>query len=134
MFCEVNDTIADALIWNDSYRVNNRQKCWDYCAENRQETKATCCGMIFSTDHQDGTTDITCGLYFADLVEKQVQSIEDSTKFEYYTAIELGNGLKAKIEDAVELVQDTIDDWGNSAGLLKLAAVSTSAMIVTTFA
>ena len=121
-------------MWDDSFKVNNRQKCWEFCSEYRQETKATCCGMVFSTDHEDGTTDITCGLYFADLVEKQVHSVEDSTIFEYYTAIKLGDGLRAKIEDAANLVQDTIEDWGNSAGMLKLAAISSTAMMAATFA
>lgn len=134
MFCDVNDPVADALMWDDSYQVNNRQKCWDFCSENRLETKATCCGMVFSTSHEDGTTDITCGLYFAELVERQVQSDEDNKIFEFYTAIKLGDGLRAKIEDAASLVQDTIDDWGNSAILLQAAAASTTAIMVATFA
>ena len=111
--------------------VNSREKCYEFCKENRIETKATCCGMKFHVNTVVGKTSIGCGLYFADIVDVDV-TIEDQNEFHYYTAIELGQGLREKFEDVLEIARDTQKDWGNSASLLQIAG--SMGLIISTFA
>jgi hypothetical protein len=96
-FCDVSDPWTDHLVMADSDEVDNRFKCFEFCSVNRIKEKGTCCGLIFENTVESGETKISCGLFFADMVEKPVNEFEGG--FYYYTAIELGDGLRAKYED-----------------------------------
>lgn len=114
-FCNVTDPMTDYLLKVDSETssVDDRQKCYDYCSENRVDTKATCCGVIFENRKDENgdwmKSKLHCGLYFADLVEMPSENIDGG--FNFYTSLKLGDGLLNKIEDAQVFVQDTINDW-----------------------
>ena len=110
MFCNVTDPLTDYLIKTDSEtsEVDTRQKCYDFCAENRQEQKASCCGIVFEkrkdrhfVEYLD-TQILHCALYDAPLAPKSTEQYKWGLYF--FTAVPYGDGLMAKIEDFQSLI------------------------------
>lgn len=110
-----------------SEEVGNRSDCFEFCSANRIEEKGTCCGLIFTNTVETGETKISCGLFFSELVDKPVEAFTGG--FYYYTAIKLGDGLRAKVEDINALLQDTKDDW-LQGGATKAAMTAASLLII----
>jgi hypothetical protein len=125
----VKDPLNDYLVMADSDfdfaadEVENRNSCFEYCSRNRIAEGGTCCGLVFENEVESGTNKINCGLFFSDIVDREVAQFEGG--FYYYTAIEMGEGLIAKFEDINALISDTTDDWlRDSANRVAMACAS----------
>jgi hypothetical protein len=134
-FCDVEDAWTDYLMYDDSSRVNNREKCYDFCSDNRVDTEANCCGMIFTTNLETGRSNVECGLYFSDYRKLGELPLEiNATHFHYTTAIIMGDGLREKLEDAVDIILDAQTDWGNTATKACLTAATAALLVLGTIA
>lgn len=133
-FCDVKDWQTDYLMYDDSKKVDNRDKCYDFCANNRLETEANCCGMVFTTNLETGRSNVECGLYFSDYKRLTEFPLEvNATHFHYTTAIVMGDGLREKLEEAVDIIMDAKVDWiDNYANKVYMAAASL--LVLGTFA